>query len=311
MSARTVQLEEVAEFINGRAFKPSEWSQSGTPIIRIQNLTGTSKVFNYFDGEFDERIRVQRGDILISWSASLGVYRWRSKDAVLNQHIFKVRLHNGINPDYFYYAATDAVQEMALRVHGSTMQHITKDRFDSIHIPLPDLVEQRRVAALLEQADRLRHTRRYALDLSATFLPATFLELFGDPRKTTTRWQTEQLENLGTLERGRSKHRPRNAPHLYGGRYPFIQTGDVANAEGYIRNHSQSYSEDGLKQSKLWVAGTLCITIAANIGKTAILTYPACFPDSIVGFIPGERVKIEFVPASIPSAEVRSAGGAP
>jgi type I restriction enzyme S subunit len=178
-----VYLEEVAEFINGRAFKPSEWSGSGLPIIRIQNLTGTSDAFNYFNGVIDEPVRVRRGDILISWSASLGVYRWQGKDALLNQHIFKVRLSEGVEPDYFFYAATHAVQEMKLRVHGSTMQHITKDRFDSIQIRLPDLSEQRQIAGQVEQADRLRRTRHYALELTDTFLPSAFIKLFGDPEK--------------------------------------------------------------------------------------------------------------------------------
>ena len=199
---RTVQLEEVAEFINGRAFKPSEWGRSGIPIIRIQNLTGTNEVFNYFDGPIDERVRVQKGDILISWSASLGVYRWKGENAVLNQHIFKVRLHDGIDPDYFYYAATDAVQEMASRVHGSTMQHITKDRFDSIHIPLPDFSEQQRIAAVLKEADRLRRTRRYSLELSDTFLPAAFLELFGNPVTNDKSWNVALLEDACADDNG-------------------------------------------------------------------------------------------------------------
>ena len=89
---------------------------------------------------------------------------------------------------------------------------------------------------------------------------------------------------MGSISRGRSKHRPRNDERLFGGLYPFIQTADVKSAELYITDYSQSYSEFGLQQSKLWPIGTLCITIAANIADTAILGIPACFPDSIMGF---------------------------
>ena len=96
-------------------------------------------------------------------------------------------------------------------------------------------------------------------------------------------WCWASLDQLGRLDRGRSKHRPRNAKFLYGGPYPFIQTGDVKGARQYLRNHSQTYSNAGLRQSRLWPEETLCITIAANIADTAILSYPACFPDSIVG----------------------------
>lgn len=99
-------------------------------------------------------------------------------------------------------------------------------------------------------------------------------------------WKEKALDELGFVSRGRSRHRPRDAAHLYGGPYPFIQTGDVKHANLYITECSQTYSEEGLAQSRLWKAGTLCITIAANIADTAILGIDSCFPDSIIGFIP-------------------------
>lgn len=94
------------------------------------------------------------------------------------------------------------------------------------------------------------------------------------------------IDELGKIDRGRSRHRPRDEKSLYGGKYPFIQTGDVKRSPFYINSYSQTYSEKGLAQSKLWKRGTLCITIAANIADTAILNIDACFPDSILGFIP-------------------------
>ena len=99
-------------------------------------------------------------------------------------------------------------------------------------------------------------------------------------------WESKSLDQLGYVSRGRSRHRPRDAAHLYGGPYPFIQTGDVKHAGLYVKEYSHTYSEEGLAQSKLWESGTLCITIAANIADTAILGIDACFPDSIIGFIP-------------------------
>ena len=99
-------------------------------------------------------------------------------------------------------------------------------------------------------------------------------------------WEPMSLDQLGYVSRGRSRHRPRDAAHLYGGPYPFIQTGDVKHAGLYVVEYSQTYSEEGLAQSKLWESGTLCITIAANIADTAILGIDACFPDSVIGFIP-------------------------
>jgi len=104
--------------------------------------------------------------------------------------------------------------------------------------------------------------------------------------KVPANWVWSHLQILGELTRGKSKHRPRNDPKLFDGKYPFIQTGDIARANGRITKHSQTYNEIGLLQSRLFPSGTVCITIAANIADTAVLAYPACFPDSVVGFIP-------------------------
>lgn len=109
-------------------------------------------------------------------------------------------------------------------------------------------------------------------------------------------WVWATLSQVGWLDRGRSKHRPRNAPHLYGGPYPFVQTGDIRHADTFLSDVEATYSEAGLAQSRLWPAGTMCITIAANIGKTAILSMEACFPDSVVGFLSGsDDISIRYV----------------
>ena len=110
------------------------------------------------------------------------------------------------------------------------------------------------------------------------------------------RWPQVRLADLGEVGRGRSRHRPRHAPELYGGLYPFVQTGDIKASGGRITSHNQTYNELGLAQSRLWPTNTMAITIAANIAETAILTYPACFPDSVVGFIADDsRCHVRFV----------------
>jgi len=115
-------------------------------------------------------------------------------------------------------------------------------------------------------------------------------------RGMRSEWTLQKISALGEFDRGKSKHRPRDAKHLYGGPYPFIQTGDVTNSGGRITTFRQTYSEAGLAQSRLWPAGTLAITIAANIAETALLTFPACFPDSVVGFTAHpQKADIRFV----------------
>ncbi len=178
-------------------------------------------------------------------------------------------------------------------------QVLNKSKLEELSIPLPPLDEQRRIVGLLDRAAEIRRRADAARAKARAIVPALFLDTFGDPATNPKGWPVAALGNLGELDRGRSRHRPRNAPELYGGPFPFVQTGDVANSKGRIRHHEQSYSEMGLVQSRIWPAGTLCITIAANIGKTGILEFDACFPDSVVGFQPWSEVTSEFIQTSL------------
>jgi len=160
---------------------------------------------------------------------------------------------------------------------------------------LPSLPEQRRIAEILDKADALRAKRREAIAKLDQLLQSVFLEMFGDPVTNPKGWPVGRLADLGELDRGISRHRPRSAAELLDGEHPLIQTGDVARSGGYIRKFNTTYSDVGLAQSKKWPAGTLCITIAANIADTGILTFDACFPDSVVGFTASEASNAEFV----------------
>jgi len=124
-------------------------------------------------------------------------------------------------------------------------------------------------------------------------------------------WVWTTLEHIGELARGKSTHRPRNDPHLFGGPYPFIQTGEVRAAEGTITSYETTYSEFGLGQSRLWPRGTLCITIAANIAETALLGFDGCFPDSVVGFLAADGVSVEFIEFFLRTAQRQLENDAP
>lgn len=172
---------------------------------------------------------------------------------------------------------------------------INRGDLERFQFPLPPLSEQQRIVEILQEAEQIRRLHAIAKLKTTELILPIFKQIFGDPNRNERGFPLESLSSLGALDRGRSRHRPRDDASLYGGPYPFIQTGDVAQSNGWIDTYSQTYSEEGLRQSKLWPAGTLCITIAANIGATAILTFDACFPDSIVGFIPRERITAEYV----------------
>ena len=149
------QLGDVATYVNGYAFKPTDWGTEGLPIIRIQNLSGSGDSFNYYSGEYPQDIEINKGDIMISWSATLGVFVWNGPKALLNQHIFKVYFDKkDVNPTYFRVAVEPALKMSASKVHGSTMTHLTKKTFDAIKIAMPSIDQQNEFAAFVEQVDK-------------------------------------------------------------------------------------------------------------------------------------------------------------
>jgi type I restriction enzyme S subunit len=148
---KSAKLGEVANYLNGRAFKPIEWEKSGLPIIRIQNLNKSDAEYNYSNKIFEDRYLVKKGDLLFAWSASLGAYIWRNNDAWLNQHIFKVVPKNNTELSFLYYLLNKIVAELYAKTHGSGMVHITKGKFESTLIPLPPLHEQHLIVAKIEE----------------------------------------------------------------------------------------------------------------------------------------------------------------
>lgn len=163
-------------------------------------------------------------------------------------------------------------------------KRVPADFLENFTIPAWPLIDQIRIAHLLGKVDGLIAQRKKQLKQFDDLLKSVFLKMFGDPVRNEKNWGKEPLEKLGTLNRGVSKHRPRNAPELLGGKYPLIQTGEVSNSGTYITSYKQTYSDVGFSQSKMWPSGTLCITIAANIAQTGVLTFDSCFPDSVVAF---------------------------
>ena len=152
------KLEEIVTFFNGAAFKESDWRESGTPIIRIQNLNG-SKVFNHFSGEISDNYRVLNGDLLFAWSGSrgtsFGAHIWNGNEAILNQHIFNVKIKSQlVSKSYIFYQLRWITKAIEQRAHGSAgLVHITKKELGKQEILLPPLLEQQRIASILSSMD--------------------------------------------------------------------------------------------------------------------------------------------------------------
>ena len=192
------KLGEVATFINGYPFKPSDWKDSGRKIIRIQNLNNPNAVYNFYDGSIDPKYLVSNGDVLISWSGSLGVFEWTEDEAILNQHIFKVVFNKEyINKKFFQYVVASRINEMKSKVHGVTMQHITKKEFDIILIPVPPIGEQERIVAELDLLQGIIEKKKEQLKAYDQLAQSIFYSMFGDPIDNPKGWETKKLsENV-------------------------------------------------------------------------------------------------------------------
>jgi len=286
-----VKLGEICDLVNGDAYRESDWNTEGVPIIRIQNLNNPNKPFNYWTGNIDDRVVVKPGDVLLAWSGtpgtSFGTHRWTRGIGILNQHIFRVDLDTTrIDPEWAVFSINEQLEEMIGRAHGAVgLRHVTKGECESLPILLPPLTEQRRLSAWLREqmaeVERARAAVQAQLD-AAQILPTALLR---DTFTSTAaqHWPCKKLEDVATLQRGRFSPRPRNNPIYFGGKFPFIQTGDVDLSDGYIREYKQTLNELGFAVSKMFPVGTLVISIAANIGGVGMLTFDSCMTDSLVG----------------------------
>lgn len=277
------------------------WESGTIPWVKISDIKGkhlkTTEEYITEDGLENSSAKIfPSGTILYTIFATLGEVCILDIDAATNQAVAGIQLESDrVEKDYLYYYLSSLKSIVNNIGRGVAQNNINMAILREIKVPCPPINEQRKIAAELDQISTLIDKRRQQLEKLDLLVKAKFGEMFGDPVSNSLNFPLLSLPELGEFGRGVSKHRPRNAPELLGGKYPLIQTGEVANAELYILSHQNTYSEMGFKQSKMWKTGTLCITIAANIAKTAILTFDACFPDSIVGFVANEKSNNIFI----------------
>ena len=193
------RLGDIATYINGYPFKPEDRGTEGLPIIRIQDLTGNAYDLGFYNGSYPKRIEINDGDVLISWSASLGVYIWNRGKALLNQHIFKVVFDKApVNKEYFVYAVQHKLKEMETKTHGATMKHIVKKDFDNTEIPFPTMERQAEIAGILSKVATVIEDRRAQLSALDDLIKARFVEMFGDPVSNAFGWKKAALYEVTT-----------------------------------------------------------------------------------------------------------------
>ncbi|MBI5890195.1 MAG: restriction endonuclease subunit S [Nitrosomonadales bacterium] len=308
MSWSVLRLDEVAEVVAGNPApqESGDFVEDGYLFIRMQDVGRehrTADLRTSTDRVGDESVSKYRlrlfpvGSVLIPKSGASVNLNHRAMlgcEAYVVSHLAVIVPNKEkLLPEYLYYWSLS--YDPRSQAQTTSLPSLPLSLIKAALMPMPPLSEQRRIVDILSRAEGIVRLRRDAEKKAAELIPALFLDMFGDPATNPKGWTTAPFGAIGTLDRGKSRHRPRDAAELYGGAYPFIQTGDVANSGGRITGYTTTYSELGLAQSRLWPRGTLCITIAANIAKTGVLDFDSCFPDSVVGFLPGELVRTEYV----------------
>lgn len=306
-----MKLQDVCElFTDGDWIESKDQSDDGIRLIQ----TGNIGVGKYIEKEGKEKYiseetfrtlnctEIYSGDVMISrlpepvGRGCIIPEKHERMIAAVDCTICRVN-ESIVDKRYFCYYLQSSIyyNQLEQNVTGTTRKRISRKNLGNVEIETPEKEKQIKIINVLNKVSAVIEARKSELQKLDELIRSRFVEMFGDPVSNPKGMVKKTLPELGEFGRGVSKHRPRNDKALLGGPYPLIQTGDIANSGMYITEYHSTYSELGLRQSKMWDEGTLCITIAANIAKTAILGFDACFPDSVVGFNANENTNNVFV----------------
>ena len=306
---RVAPLGDVATMSQGGTppkSQPQYWD-GDIPFVTGADLTGfrvgrqNARSFLTTEGLYSGDTAVcEPGTLLLATRTRVGLAGMATEIMGVSQDVTCLASNGRAYSEYLCRALMRMAPSLQRRSRGTTIQGITRDDVNALPILLPPLAEQRAIAAVLDAIDdAIEHTEaviaaterlRDALlhDLLTRGVPGWHSEWRDVPGLgvVPASWEVVRLGDVAEVARGKFAHRPRNEPRFYGGTVPFIQTGDVVRADGRIRQHNQTLNDLGLSISRLFPAGTIIVTIAANIGETAITDYPVAFPDSLVGVTP-------------------------
>ncbi|SRR6266404_1463727 len=275
MSLPRIPFGFVCHLVNGKAFKPTDWSGAGVPIIRIQNLNGSDKPFNYWAGTLDKQILVKTGDLLLAWSGtpgtSFGAHIWNGPKGILNQHIFRCDLdQKAITKEWARIAVNHRLDRLIEQAHGGVgLQHVTRGMVEELEIPLPPLPEQRRIAGVLDLAEALRTLRRAALAQLDSLTQSLFLDLFGDDTTILDQWPTRRLGDLLDFLTSGSRGW---AEYYSDSGDLFLRIQNVRRDELILADAAYVRAPNTAEAKRTRVqAGDVLLSITADLGRTAVV----------------------------------------
>ena len=299
---------EIGSYLNGFAFKPEQWGAEGLPIIRIQNLNNMAKPFNYYDGNVPDKYRITNGDILVSWSASLGTYRWNRGNAWLNQHIFKATPNlELLSDDFFYWVMVHGIERIAGNARGSTMKHVTGKEFKNSEVALPPLLEQKKIAYILSTVQRAIEIQERIIQTTTELKKALMQKLFteglrGEPQKQTEigvvpeSWDVVPLLDVCRFQSGGTPLKKN--PAFWEGSIPWVSPKDMKRPR--LDDVTDHISQEGLESgSKLAPAGSVFVVVRGMIlAKTvpvALAEVPMAINQDMRAIVPGSKLRSDFL----------------
>lgn len=279
--------------------EPSYWAeaQSGHPWVSIADLNGkfidTTRETITDSGVNAGRLRsVPPGVPIMSFKLTIGKCAIPKRRVFTNEAIIALAPLEGRSVARWLYHVVPSIASRQISATAVKGQTLNLPKLRRLLVPVPAIGEQRQIAEILDAIDEQIDAESKILGKLASAGGAV---LFRELRQIN-KFHSVRLEEIAVVERGRFVARPRNDPRFYGGAYPFIQTGDVTRGSGkVIHDATQSLNEDGRRMSREFPAGTIAVTIAANIGETSILGRPMCFPDSVVGVVASPGVSTRFL----------------
>jgi len=283
---RSEPFSALADYVNGRAFKPEDWGTAGLPIIRIAQITNPDAETNFYNGEVDPRNLIDTGDLIFSWSATLAVMRWNKGPAVLNQHLFKVTPAKGIDRDWLQFRLEASIPDLADEAHGTTMKHIRKGTLSSKFTVVPPLDEQRRIAEVLRSVDEAialsKETVEQAENASRGLLQRLFVEGIGhsdfkegNSTSIPASWNEMSLNELSAIPITYGVVQP--GPKVPNG-VPFVRGGDFPNGKidlGALRTISAEVA--GQYRRTQLKGGEIVISLVGYPGACAVV------PEALAG----------------------------
>jgi len=316
------RLDEIGEIIGGGtpdSTNKDYWNGNilwavPTDITKLQvnQIEDTERKITKLGLENSSAKLLPNKTILITSRATIGECAITTKPITTNQGFQNIICYNNYHNYLIFYLIKQFPNNLLRLSQGTTFLEINKNQMKKIIIPISNNIkEQQKIATILSNVDNLiestgkviTHSKKVKTGLMQKLLTrgighVTFKKvpwLFGKEIEIPEEWEVKRLDDVAHIQRGKFSHRPRGDPNYFNGKYPYIQTGDIEKANGFITTHSQTLNEKGKAVSKLFTTGIIVITIVGvNIGNTAITTYPIYFPDSIVG-ISSDSSNIQFL----------------